>query len=189
MLALSTERDASSCTVQQAFGQSIGQWTPDSRHYRAHGERDMVSEELIDLKMDVLGQWDPFITTEPLIPRTRDKLIAMAVASCEPSNINAIVSAFPSVEVLERLINISLTQQKVSIDSHIHIPTFSKSDSCVEKIAAIVINGTIVSSSRAVQRFGYGLMEILSHRLHNSVCGGLYISSLYHGKLICNYLG
>lgn len=172
--ASSSDGNKSSYTVKQAFCQSIGQWTPDSGHYRANGEKHMASEDLVNLKMDVLGQWDPFISSELLLPRTRDKLVAMAVASCEPGNRSAIISAFPAVEVLERLINISLTEQKSAIDSYVHVPTFSKYESCVEILAALVINGAVGSSSRAVQKFAYGLGEILSCHLYNRVRTDLY---------------
>ena len=170
--------DQRTYNVQQAFRQSIGQWTPDPGHYRAHGEQIMVSEDLIGLKMDVLAQWDPFISSEKLLTRTRDKLVAMAVASCEPGNISAIISAFPALDVLERLINISLSQQKASVIGYIHIPTFSRLESRVETLAAMVVNGTSSSSSRAVQKFGYGLGEILSCNLHSLVYTCFFILCL-----------
>ncbi|KAF7952278.1 uncharacterized protein EAE97_001775 [Botrytis byssoidea] len=166
----SGDGDARTYSVQQAISQSIGQWTPKSGHYRAHAEKDMVSKDLISLKIDFSGQWDPSISGEPLLPRTRDKIIALAVGSCKRSNIGTIVSAFPTVDVLECLINIALTQQKGDLDGYIHVPTFSKSESRVETIAAMVITGTSRSSHKAVQKFGHGLGEILSYYLYNRVC-------------------
>ncbi|KAM0315018.1 hypothetical protein ACHAO8_004309 [Botrytis cinerea] len=163
----SVDGDERTYSLQQAISQSIGQWTPKSGHYRAHAEKDMVSKDLLSLKIDFSGPWDPSISGEPLVPRTRDKLIALVVGSCERSNIGAVVSAFPTVDALECLINIALTQQKGDLDGYIHVPTFSKSESRVETIAAMVITGTSRSSYKAVQKFGYGLGEILSYYLYS----------------------
>ncbi|KAF7898442.1 hypothetical protein EAF00_004888 [Botryotinia globosa] len=100
--------DARTYNVQQAISQSIGQWTPKSGHYRAHAQKDMVSKDLLSLKIDFSGQWDPSISGEPLVPRTRDKIIALAVGSCD-------------------------------LIGYIHVLTFSKSESRVETITAMII--------------------------------------------------
>ncbi|KAH8591629.1 hypothetical protein B0O99DRAFT_267654 [Bisporella sp. PMI_857] len=154
--------------MHAAFQQSIGRWTPDSRHYRGEKEQAMSSEGTINLKVDSLGQWDPSVSNESLPARARDKLLAVALTSCEPGNVLTVLSAFPTVEVLERLVNMSLTAQKEQIDGYIHVPTFSKADCRAETLAALVIDGAGRSPSRAVQKFGLGLGEILSYYLHKA---------------------
>lgn len=170
----STTDVESSDAVREAFRCSIGRWTPDSRHYRGVEEQGMSSKDTINLKVDLLGRWDPSLSSEPLNSRSRDKLLAMVLRSCEPGNISAVVSAFPTVEVLERLINISLTSQKDLTEGYIHVPTFSKAECRPETLAAVVIEGAVKSSSRAVQKFGLGLGEILGFHLHSVVSDTLF---------------
>ncbi|KAL2782940.1 hypothetical protein BJX66DRAFT_345393 [Aspergillus keveii] len=163
MSAMTVERSNS---VRRAFRRSIGRWTPDSQHYRGLGEQGMSCEGNLAVKVDLLGQWDPSVSNERLSSRTRDKLIAVVLASCEPGNISAIVSAFPEVEVLEGLVNLSLASQRDLVDGYIHVPTFSKSQCRTELLAALMIEGAAKSPSEAVRKFGFGLGEILGNHLH-----------------------
>lgn len=155
--------------VREAFRQSIGPWNPDSRHYRGLEEQSMSSIETINLKLESLGQWDPSLSIDSLTSRVRDKLLAMALMACEPGNVPAVVSAFPTSEVLQRLINISLTSQKNTTHGFIHIPTFSTADCRPEIVAAVIMEGAVKSSSRAVQKFGLSLGEILHYHLQKAV--------------------
>jgi hypothetical protein len=169
----STAESEGAASVSEAFRRSIGRWTPDSRHYRGVEEQTMSSKETVNLKVDKLGQWDPTISTDPLTSRARDRLLAMALGSCEPGNVSAVGSAFPPVEVLDRLVNISVTSHKEEINGYIHVPTFSKSECRVEKLAACVIDGAIKSPNQAVRKFGLGLGEILGFHLYRVVRNSL----------------
>lgn len=41
--------------MRETFQESIGRWTPDSRHYRSVEEPRMSSKDTINFKVDLLG--------------------------------------------------------------------------------------------------------------------------------------
>lgn len=152
--------------LHEAFRQSIGRWTPDDQHYRSVEEQRLSSK---DMNVDTPVRADASLLTETLTTRTRDKLLTMAIVSCEPANVSSVASAIPAVEVLDRLIDLSLATHKDQIDGFIHLPTLSKADCRIEKLAALVVDGAIKSPSRTVQRFGLGLSDIVDNYLHRVV--------------------
>ncbi|KAJ9271361.1 hypothetical protein DTO212C5_2711 [Paecilomyces variotii] len=158
-------RSESSQAVLNAFSLSVGQWYPEKKDYRANEERHLALNHAATLAMDCLGVWDPSVTTDSVKSITRDKLLAMMVNCCEPSNIPAVLSAFPATEVLDRILKVFLSHHALQTDTYLHIPSFRSSEAEVELVAACIAAGALRSSSRGVQRFGLAILEILTVQL------------------------
>jgi hypothetical protein len=155
--------------VREAFCQSIGRWEPDARHHRGMEEQSLSSNGAIDPRVSSLGQWDTSLSVEPLTSRARDEVLGMVLLSCEPDNVPSVVSAFPTCEVLQRLISISLTFQKTTTGGVIHVPTFATNEARPETIAAVIMEGAAKSLSWPIQKFGLCLGEILRYHLYKAV--------------------
>jgi uncharacterized heparinase superfamily protein len=90
---------------------------------------------------------------------------------------------------LEQLINISLAAHKDQVEGFIHVPTFSKAECRPEILSAIIIDGAAKSQSRAAQKFGDGLGEILSHHLYQAVIDDLHTIRLLVSTNSCSLQG
>ncbi|OQV03389.1 hypothetical protein CLAIMM_08438 [Cladophialophora immunda] len=151
----------SSQAVYEAFKQSIGRWEPDRRHYRTTEERDLSLDRTATSKMDCLGDWDPEIISQNLTPSIRDQILKTLIRTCNQDNVIDVISSFPAVEVLDRLLKSYLTRQATTADSWIHVPTFNVGEVRLELLVACLAAAATMSSSRSVQKFGLALQEFL----------------------------
>ncbi|KIX01714.1 uncharacterized protein Z518_09440 [Rhinocladiella mackenziei CBS 650.93] len=156
---------STSDAVYEAFQQSAGRWSPEKRHYRAAEESHLSLGRGAPTTIDCLGKWDPQIFSQNLLPSTRDQILAAIVRSCDQDNMAAAASAFPSAEVLDRLLKAFHTQHASLADSWIHIPTFQVTEARLELLIACISAAAAVSPSRPVQKFGLAMQEFLVFQL------------------------
>lgn len=163
-LMTSTDQPGSQA-VYEAFRQSIGRWDPAKHHYRAAEQTSLTLDRITTSKMDCLGDWDPDIVSQNLTPSMREQILKLLIRSCDQDNVVDVISSFPVVEVLDRLLKSYLTRQSLSTDSWIHVPTFRLSEVRLELLIACVAASACLSPSRPVQKFGLGMQEFLVFHL------------------------
>ena len=97
--------------------------------------------------------------TERLHRVSRDRLMALVLGTCSPGNVRRISSAFPSVELLDTLIQFFLTSPSSDAQSWFHLPTFSPSKLSPELLACIVSAGAASTPDTPLRKLGFALHE------------------------------
>ncbi|KIX09562.1 uncharacterized protein Z518_00642 [Rhinocladiella mackenziei CBS 650.93] len=154
---------ATSDAVVEAFKQSAGRWDPEKHHYRAVALESSLS--LGTTKIDGVGRFDPHIFNEDLSINIRDQILGVIARSCEQDNLVHVISAFPGVEVLDRLLKAFLTWHVAQTESWIHLPTMSLKEARIELLMACIASAAAISPSRPVQKFGLAIQEFLVFHL------------------------
>ncbi|KIX00393.1 uncharacterized protein Z518_10532 [Rhinocladiella mackenziei CBS 650.93] len=156
---------ASSHALSKAFKRSVGRWDPEKRHYRAAEESHLSLARAGTTKIDCLGDWNSQIFSQNLSSNIRDEILRLVVSSCEQDNIVNIISSFPPIEVIDRLLKSFFTQHATLTDTWIHIPSFQVTDTRLELLIACIASAAARSSSRPIQKFGLALQEFLVFQL------------------------
>ncbi|PVH69452.1 hypothetical protein DL98DRAFT_473739, partial [Cadophora sp. DSE1049] len=151
--------------VFDAFQQSVGRWTPERHHYRAVQEPHLSLGRMVPSKLDCLGACDLQVFTEDLPPSIRDQILSLIVRTCENDDFMNAISAFPTIEILDRLLKSFFTQHASLTDSWIHIPTFQIPNARLELLIACIAGAAVMSPARPVQNFGLAIQEFLVFRL------------------------
>ncbi|KAL5115932.1 hypothetical protein ACEQ8H_006154 [Pleosporales sp. CAS-2024a] len=97
--------------------------------------------------------------TERLHRVSRDRLMALVLGTCSPDNVKRIASAFPSIELLDTLIQFFLTSPSLDAQSWFHLPTFSPSKISPEVLAVIVAAGAVSTPDVPLRKLGFALHE------------------------------
>lgn len=90
---------------------------------------------------------------------SRDKLMALVLGTCSPENVKRIASAFPSVELLDGLIQFFLTSPALDVQSWFHLPTLSLSKLSPELLACIISAGAASTPDVPLRKLGFALHE------------------------------
>ncbi|ORY19318.1 major facilitator superfamily domain-containing protein [Clohesyomyces aquaticus] len=85
--------------------------------------------------------------------------MALVLATCNPANIKRIASSFPSVELLDSLIQYFLTSPSLGAKQWFHLPTFSPSRLRPELLASVVAAGAVSTPDIPLRKLGYALQE------------------------------
>ena len=90
---------------------------------------------------------------------SRDRLMALVLGTCSSENVKRIASAFPSVELLDGLIQYFLTSPVLDVQSWFHLPTISLSKLSPELLACIVSAGAAWTPDIPLRKLGFALHE------------------------------
>lgn len=99
------------------------------------------------------------ITCARLEVATRDRILTLVVKSCRPGNLSKAVSSFPSVELLDSLLQFYLASPTARSESFIHAPTFDPNKQRPELVAAMAAAGAVLTSDPALTKLGYAIQE------------------------------
>ncbi|KAJ9632338.1 hypothetical protein H2203_000743 [Taxawa tesnikishii (nom. ined.)] len=102
---------------------------------------------------------DRRVTSESLSYSMRDKILALVIRSCKPENISRSVASFPSLELLDSLLNYYLTLPTVRADTFLHLPTFRPSQARPELLAAMVAAGASAAPDASLRKIGFAIQE------------------------------
>lgn len=161
--------DSKSFSVTEAFKKATGRWTPAARNLQAEAEKNLSAARGADITIDSLGPGGSQMMSEGFTLSARDRLLAMLVSACDSGNMAHVVASLPSYRGLGRLVKSFMAWHVNQEDTWIHIPTFSITEVRVELLAAIIVGGGVRSPSRAVQKFGLAVYEILILQLRKEV--------------------
>lgn len=101
------------------------------------------------------------MTAEPLSYNMRDRILAIIVSSCKKGNIPRSVLCFPSLELLDSLLQFYLASKFAMLSGLFHLPTLRPSRMRPELVAAMVAAGACLTPDSALQKLGLALQEAL----------------------------
>jgi hypothetical protein len=145
----------------EAFKKSVWRYLPQSN-------RDFGASEQPNLAFDDSG-FDSTHSRSRLTARrairerldrvTRDRLLALVLGTCNPGNVGRIAGAFPSVDLLDGLIQYFLTSPSINARAWFHLPTLSPSNLRPELLASIIAAGAIATPDIHLRKLGFALHE------------------------------
>lgn len=101
------------------------------------------------------------MTTEPLVYNTRDKIMARIISSCKDGNVPWSVLCFPSVELLDSLLQFYLSSATATSNCLFHVASFTPSKMRPELVTAMIAAGATLIPDKSIQKVGYALQESL----------------------------
>lgn len=113
---------------------------------------------------------------EKLNSRTRDKLVELVVQCCESDGRQYVPSwdkwnkTFPSVELLDALIQFCLHFPLAGASLLFHLPTMSIRDARPELVMGLVAMGAVMTPDMALRKLGMALQEVLRQSIISTVC-------------------
>lgn len=145
----------------EAFKQSIWRYLPQpNKDYSGSEQVNLVfpadSEKDSNRRTHIVQRR---AITEKLHRVSRDRLMALVLGTCSRENVRRISSAFPSIELLDTLIQFFLTSPSLDAQSWFHLPTFSPSKLSPELLACIVSAGAASTPDLALRKLGFALHE------------------------------
>lgn len=90
---------------------------------------------------------------------SRDRVMALVLGTCSPENVKRIASAFPSVELLDGLIQFFLTSPALDVQSWFHLPTLSLAKLSPELLACVISAGAASTPDVPLRKLGFALHE------------------------------
>jgi len=110
----------------------------------------------------------PDVLDHRLEQNSRDRILAMLLSTCEPSNVSRVVTSFPSADLLDSLMHLFFRSELPRADSYIHLATFSQYQSS-ELNGIVVAAGAVLSSVPTVRKLGFAIQEAVRLAIHRIV--------------------
>ncbi|KAK5000649.1 hypothetical protein LTR66_000561, partial [Elasticomyces elasticus] len=92
---------------------------------------------------------------------SRDKILALVLSTCKPANVTRIVAAFPSLELLNILLQYYLTSTSCNAQSWLHMSTLSLDSMRPELLTVLIAAGAVMTPDTSIRKLGYALQEAL----------------------------
>jgi hypothetical protein len=161
----------------EAFQKSIWRWRPVQQDH-AHAEQVNLSLPYKDMQ-SLEPRHGPDVLDQTLEQTSRDKILAMLLSGCKPSNVSRVVASFPSAELLDSLMHSFFRSEVHRTDSWIHLPTFKVQNQRPELNGIVVAAGAVLSGVPALRKLGFAIQEavrlaipkiVSSHQFSNQAC-------------------
>lgn len=101
------------------------------------------------------------MTAEPLSYNMRDRILAIMISSCRGNNIPRFVLCFPSLELLDSLLQFYLASKFAMFSGLIHLPTLRPSKLRPELVAAMIAAGASLTPDASLRKIGFAIQEAL----------------------------
>ncbi|KAI5460926.1 hypothetical protein BGZ63DRAFT_425390 [Mariannaea sp. PMI_226] len=101
------------------------------------------------------------ITPVKLATTGRDKILTTVMKYCNVDSVLKSLSAFPSLELLDSLIQFYLASTISQATEFIHTPILDPNQQRPELIAAMVAHGAVLTLDPTLTKFGYALQECM----------------------------
>jgi hypothetical protein len=98
-------------------------------------------------------------TAEKLSSSTRDKILAMVIETIKQENLARAMQSFPSVDLLDVLLQFYLTHPVAHADSIFHLPTFNPNTKRPPLVAAMIAAGAVLTADTAAVKLGFAIQE------------------------------
>jgi hypothetical protein len=134
-----------------------------------HKDHGAAEEHNLSLPSDVRDHPSPEsqmsfarrATSVRLGSAVRDKILSIVIRSCRPENLPKAIASFPSVELLDTLIQFYLTSPHARADSFIHAATFDPNEKRPELLLAMASAGAVLTSDSTLTKLGYAMQECI----------------------------
>lgn len=107
------------------------------------------------------------VTPVRLAAAARDNILTIVIKSIRPENLHKAVASFPSVELLDTLIQFYLTSPHARADSFIHAASFNPNEKKAELLLAMAAAGAVLTSDATLTKLGYAMQECLRIAIPN----------------------
>lgn len=101
------------------------------------------------------------VTSEMLSHTMRDRIMALFMSSCNEEMLQRTMLSFPSLELLDSLVQYFLSSKSAISNRMIHLPTFKPNNVRPELVAAMVIGGATLAPDISLRKMGFALMEVI----------------------------
>jgi hypothetical protein len=152
----------------------IWQWSPSAKDSSIIKHQDLGV--LLDASQRRIAPLGGRKLEEKMDSMTRDRVIALVVSYCSPDSWTQLppwdkwTASFPSVELLDALIQFCLSTPLAECDLLFHLPTLSVRKARPELVMALVAFGAMLTPDAALRKLGMALQEILRQSLPSRVC-------------------
>lgn len=139
---------------------SMTDWTPTMQD---HGYTDVDSLALPNAGEETGARLDfkRQLVDERLSNASRDKIFGMVVEMCRRSSRTRMMSSFPSVEVLDSLVQGYFETEAAQVHSWVHAPTFKMSTARPELLTVFAAMSASRHSHPPIRKLGMALMEVV----------------------------
>lgn len=151
-----------------AFSRSIWRWVPTKRDHGAAAQLDLSLPSINLDSPETRNLAETLLPGQHIEQSLRDRLLALILGTCDQAVHQLVVTAFPTADLLDRLMHFSLGVQFTSIDSWIHVPTLTIEDN-LELLMTIIAAGAVLSSVTPIRRLGHALQESARTAFANKV--------------------
>ncbi|KAM0558074.1 hypothetical protein ACHAPJ_005241 [Fusarium lateritium] len=147
---------------------ALGMWEPSQRdHINSNIKALSVLGESPQDTIEVAGLEASSQQFSPLSIGLRDQMMLLALNHCKPESKFAIIRAFPTPEILSKLIESFFSHHRVQTDSWLHAPSFEPNRQGPEFLLAIANAGTTFADSKILHSLGFALHEVVRLSLPN----------------------
>jgi hypothetical protein len=160
--------DPATASRAEAFRTSVWRFTPRPQDHSAAEQQHLSLPDVAQGhdSPESRIRLDRRTTTEKLDQSCRDKIIALVLSTCKPAMMFRSVSAFPSVELLDIVLQFFLTSSLSGADSWLHIPTFcSTTKDRTEILLAAISAGAVLTPDNSLRKLGFALQEAIRAHL------------------------
>lgn len=137
----------------EAFQRSLWRWHP--------GKADHAQGESMNLSLPgdvrVIAAHRP--CKERLGQSARDKIMSMLFSTCDQVVISKIIPQFPSVEILDNLMQQFFHLHSSRSDSFVHVSTFQTNSVKTELLAMAIATGAVNNPNPIIRKLGFALQE------------------------------
>jgi hypothetical protein len=159
---LTSEPSGDAVSVRhEAFKKSVWRYLPQSN--RDFGASEQPNLAFDDSELNSTHRRSRLTARRAIHERldrvTRDRLLALVLGTCNPGNVGRIAGAFPSVELLDGLIQYFLTSPSINAKAWFHLPTLSPSKLRPELLASVIAAGAIATPDIPLRKLGFALHE------------------------------
>ncbi|KAF9733976.1 C6 transcription factor [Paraphaeosphaeria minitans] len=109
------------------------------------------------------------ITSERLSYTTRDRFLALVIEGSSKENSKRIASGFPSLGLLDGMIQIFFTSPSVNAGSCFHLPTFSSAKIKPLLLVCVVAAGAFSAPDELLRKLGQALHEVARVSMAKSI--------------------
>lgn len=163
-----TDRSSARAEGYEAFKRSPWLWTPANQdHAYAEGKQLALDEAQVLQSSTVPYTRQPSFQAPSISQAAaRDEMLSMVL---QFSTSNFKIRCFPSLSLLNSLMQAFFVRQNDSPDSFIHVGTFSPDTDRSEHLAGVVAAGSALFAVANVWKMGLALQEIVRLSVCNSV--------------------
>lgn len=133
---------------------------PGVHGYAEQGDLSIPAQEAIAGTPESLVNVRRRATTEKLDSVARDKILAILFSQVRPHILPAL-SAFPSVMLLDKLIQFFLAGPTPSARNWIHTASFNPAKARPELLLAMAAAGAVLTPDRSLRKLGFAMQEVV----------------------------
>lgn len=138
---------------------SLSRWQPAEQDHAFADQHNLSICKNDAESPDTKLKLDRRTLSASLDQAARDQILAIVLESCDPANVSQAVTAFPTVELLDDLMQSFFNLHCSQVDSWIHLASFSPNSQKPELLAAVVATGAVYTGVKALQKLGFAIRE------------------------------